>query len=457
MEKQTADTLITGATIVTMDADHTVIKNGALAIDGNTIVGVGPVSDVCAAFVSANIVDGSRFVITPGMVNAHIHITGDPLTQAHMPDDLDGEFNDKLQRWVMPRYMAHTPADEHLSAQMAALSMLRTGTTCFIEAGTIRFLDEVVDGLNSMGMRGRVGIWVEGRAFDPAEDQAAKIADAIKLMEDEVAQYPASNGERIAAWPILVGHSTNPDEVWLAAKELADQHNLGISAHMSPRVADPDWFLSNTNRRPLEHLADIGVLGPNVSLTHLAQIDDSEFDILVETGTNAICCALAAMRASQGIIPKGYFPRMARSGVKIMLGSDGYDSDMLRIGQLFSTAFRDAEVDVSLFSSAEIMSMLTSRAAQALGMADQIGSLEVGKKADLVAHDTDRPEWSPVLNPMNQLVWAADGRSVHSVWVDGERVVENYRSTMVDEAKLYADAQQAGEAIIERSNLPAME
>ncbi|MFN3230895.1 MAG: amidohydrolase family protein [Alphaproteobacteria bacterium] len=456
MPQQTADVLITGAIIATMDANRTVMKDSAIAIKGDRIAGIGPSAEIAKDFDATETIDGSRWVITPGMVNAHIHITGDPLTQAHMPDDLDGEFNDKLQRWVMPRYMAHTPADERLSAQLAALKMLRTGTTCFVEAGTVRFLDEVVEGLNHLGIRGRVGIWVEGRAFDPAEDQAAKISAAVKLMEDEVAQYPAANGERIAAWPILVGHSTNPDEVWLAAKALADEHKLGISAHMSPRKADPDWFLANTNRRPLEHLAEIGVLGPNVSFTHLAQIDDGEFEALTGSGANAICCALAATRASQGVITKGYYPRMAKAGTKIMLGSDGYDCDMLRIGQLFACGFRDAEEDVSIFSSAEIMSSLTDRAANALGMADEIGSLEAGKRADLVAHDTDRPEWSPVMNVMNQLVWAADGRSVHSVWVDGERVVENYRSTRIDEDKLYADAQQAGEAIIERSNLPAM-
>ncbi|MDA0339172.1 MAG: amidohydrolase family protein [Proteobacteria bacterium] len=456
MPQKSVDTLVVGATIVTMDAERSVIQDGALAMDGNQIVALGPRAEVEQAFMATTIVDGRRFVITPGMVNGHIHITGDPLTQAYMPDDLDGEFNYKLQRFVLPRYQAHTPADERLSAQMAALRMLRTGTTCFIEAGTVQYLDDVVDGLNSLGIRGRVSNWIEGRTYNLADDQV-KIADAaIKLMEDGVARYPAANGERIAGWPILVGHSTNPDEVWRAAKALADANGLGISAHMSPRKADPDWFLANTGKRPLEHLGSLGVLGPNVSITHLAQIDDSEFDVLVDTGTNAICCPLAAMRAAQGIITKGYFPKMSKAGVRIMLGSDGYDCDLLRQGALFSSAFRDAYEDVSLFSSLEIMSMLTDRAAAAMGLSDEIGSLEVGKKADFVCHDIDRPEWMPLLDPMNLLVWSGDGRSVHSVWVDGQRVIEDYRSTLVDENELYATAQMAGERIIEASNLPDM-
>ena len=98
--------------------------------------------------------------------------------------------------------------------------------------------------------------------------------------------------------------------------------------------------------------------------------------------------------------------------------------------------------------------MATVNGARAIGLAHDIGSLEPGKKADFVFHDTYRPEWRPLLNVANQLVWAADGRSVHSVWVDGVRVVDGYRSTMIDEERLYADAQAAGEAIVKRSGLP---
>jgi cytosine/adenosine deaminase-related metal-dependent hydrolase len=94
--------------------------------------------------------------------------------------------------------------------------------------------------------------------------------------------------------------------------------------------------------------------------------------------------------------------------------------------------------------------------AKFMGLADQIGSLEVGKKADLVLHDADRPEWRPLLNPVLTLVWSADGRGVHSVWIDGERVVDNYRCTTIDEDKLYAEAQAGAEAIVARSGLPSL-
>jgi cytosine/adenosine deaminase-related metal-dependent hydrolase len=195
------------------------------------------------------------------------------------PED---NWGDKLQKWVIPIFAAQTAEDERIAAQCAALSMMRYGTTCFLEAGTVRQLDAVMDGLAETGIRGRVGEWVEGRAYDPSADQAAVSAKAIAILESEIERYPGDSATKLSAWPVLVGHSTNSDDVWRAAKTLADEHGLVVSAHMSPRQSDPDWFLANYGRRPMEHLSDIGVLGPNVAITHLAAIDRSEVDIIAK-------------------------------------------------------------------------------------------------------------------------------------------------------------------------------
>ena len=189
--------------------------------------------------------------------------------------------------------------------------MIRYGTTTFLEAGTVTHLDAVMDGLAETGIRGRVGEWVEGRAYgggDPAKVSAA----AIAILESEIARYPDDGEALLAAWPVLVGHSTNSDEVWRAAKDLADEHGLVVSAHMSPRIGDPEWFLATYGRRPLEHLADIGVLGDNVALTHLAQIDRAELELLAGSGASAIHCAHAAFQGGFGLSQIGLYPRDAR-------------------------------------------------------------------------------------------------------------------------------------------------
>ncbi len=454
MTPERVDTLISGAVIVTQDEERRIIRDGALAIRGDRIAALGKRSELEDKVDATSVIDGRRFVITPGFIDAHIHITGDPLTRGYVPDDISDAFGDTLRRWVIPRYLAHTPADERLSARLAAVEMLRAGTTCFLEAGTIRYLDQVFEGLVEAGIRGRIGAWVEGRAFSPEDDETALTGKAIRLLEQEVARFPADSGARIAAWPILIGHSTNTDEVWKAAKALADANNLGVSAHLSPYPADSAWYLDNLGRRPVAHLAEIGVLGDNLCLTHLVHIDDHEAALLAESRTNAILCPFAALKGAFGISALGRAPEMAQAGMNIALGTDGYGSDLMQKMALAAALFKDARQDTKIFPAGQALDMATLNGAGALQLQDEIGSIAVGKKADFVLHDTDRPEWRPVLNVLQQLVWCADGRGVHSVWVDGVRVVENYRHTQVDEDELYAAAQVAGEAIIKRSGIP---
>ncbi|HEY2032181.1 MAG TPA: amidohydrolase family protein [Rhizomicrobium sp.] len=448
-----ADILISGATIITLNADRHVLRDGAVAIKADRIVAIGKREELARTVAAKQTHDARGFVMTPGFIDGHIHITGDPLTRGFTRGAPGEPPSEIMSRWVIPIFRTHSPSDEAISAQCAALSMMRHGTTCFLEAGTITHLDAVMEGLSTTGIRGRTGEWVEGRAYSPEEDQAKKSAAAIKVLEAEVARYP-DRGAKLAAWPVLVGHSTNSDDVWKAAKALADQHNIRVSAHMSPRVSDPEWFLAKYNRRPLEHLNDIGVLGGNVCITHLANIDRSELDILVENGTNAILCVHAALQGGFGISRHGLFPEMLARGVNLMMGTDGLAADILGAARLMAHLFRDARCDQTIFPATTILELATLHGARAMGMTDSIGSLEVGKKADLVLHDTDLPEWGPIFDPVSQLALSAPLGAVHSVWIDGVRVIEDGHATMIDEEKLLADARQAGAELIARTKLP---
>jgi 5-methylthioadenosine/S-adenosylhomocysteine deaminase len=450
-----ADLLISGATLITMNAERHVIEDGAVAIAADRIVAVGKRESVVRQINAKHVIDGRRFVMTPGFIDGHIHITGDPLTRG-FPRGAPGEtWSEKLQRWVIPIFRAQTAADERLSAQCAALTMIRYGTTTFVEAGTVLHLDAVIEGLAETGIRGRVGQWVEGRAFNPADDQKKMSDNAIAILQSEIERYPDRNGAaRLAAWPILVGHSTNSDDVWRAAKALADQHGLRVSAHMSPRASDPEWFLANYQRRPLEHLADIGVMGKSVMLTHLAAIDRSELDVLVQSGASAIHCPHAALQGGFGVSHIGLFPEMLERGVDVLVGTDGVATDVLSAARLMASIFRDARSDQEIFPAGTILELATLNAARAMGLSSLIGSLEVGKKADIVLHDTDLPEWGPIFDCVDQLALSAPPSGVHSVWIDGIRVLDAGRSVLIDEEKVLADARQAGRAVIARTKLP---
>ena len=451
------DLLITGATVVTMDTDRRILKGGGVAVKGDRIVAVGKDAELTAAYTAKETVDGSRFVLTPGFVNTHIHITGEPLTRGYMPEDIS--FEENIFGWLIPLYQAHTPDQEKLSAVFISTEMMRTGTTTFLEAGTIYHLDQVAEGLTEVGIRSRIGEFIQDRAFDPSQDQNELIDWAIRTLEGQLTKFPIKQGERVGAWANLVGHQTNTPEVWKAAKDLALQHGARISAHMSPVEMDPTWYLENTNRRPIEYLSDIEVLGPHLALTHCVHVDDNEVALLAETGTNVNHCPLAALKGAYGIpSATSRIPEMVASGVNVGLGTDGNNngnaSDLMRCIYLAAGLYKDSRQDVTQLSGYRALEMATIGGAKTLGLEHEIGSLEPGKKADFVLHDIDRPEWRPLLNPVNQLVWSATGAGVHSVWVDGRQTVANHRCVTVDEEELYRQVDAAAVDIIARSGLP---
>jgi 5-methylthioadenosine/S-adenosylhomocysteine deaminase len=449
------DLLIRGWYVVTMNAHRDVIRDGAVAVRGNEIVAVGKASDLEERFSAERTVGGERFVVTPGLVNSHIHITGEPLTRGYVPDDTP--FEENVFMWLCPLYSVHTAEEERLSAQLAAVEMLKSGTTTFLEAGTIRFLDEVIDGLDEVGIRGRVGRWTWD--LPPEPDVYKQDTDqAIEGLRRQLEQYGSAAGGRLGTWPILVGHTTSSDPLWKAARALADEYGTGLSFHMSPAMRAPQGFVAEFGHRPMVHLAELGILGPDVTMTHCVQIDDQELALMADAGVSVAHCPTTALKVSYGVTQVGKMPEMVTAGINLAIGTDGNNasnySDLMRATYLVAGLFKDARQDPQLFPAEKAYEMATLGGASAMQLSDRIGSLEVGKLADVVLHDTQRPEWRPLLNVMNQLVWSADGRGVHTVVCDGVIVVEDAKMTTVDEEALYASAQRAGEAITARSGQP---
>lgn len=450
-----ADILLSGGMVVTMNSRREVLRTGAVAIRDDRIVDVGTLEEVRPRVDVAEIVDTRGFVVTPGLVNTHIHITGEPLTRGYVPDNTPFESN--VFEWLCPLYAAHTEEDERLSAQLAAAEMLKSGTTCFLEAGTVRFVDAVVDALVEIGIRGRIGRWVWDIPPEPAVYRQTT-EEAVAHLEEVLARHRAVANGRIQAWSMIVGHTTCSDTLWRAAKEAADRHQTGLSFHMSPAAIDPEGFLRQFGQRPMEHLEELGVLDRNVVIAHCVHVDDRELALMARRRCSVAHCPTTALKVAYGVTQIGRMPEMKAAGINVTIGTDGNNasnySDLMRATYLVAGLFKDARRDPSVFSAETVFEMATLGGAQALLLEREIGSIEVGKRADIVLHDRRRPEWTPLHNVANQLVYAADGRSVHTVFVDGRRVVEAGRLTRVNEADLYRRCQDAGEAVVQRSGLP---
>ena len=455
MPGEPVDVLIEGSHVVTMNERREVLLDGAVAIRGSEIVAVGLRDDLASRFEPRQRAGGPEFVVTPGMVNTHIHVTGEPLTRGFVPDDTP--FEENVFQWLVPLYAAYTEDEERLSGQLAAAELLKSGCTSFLEAGTVRFVDAVVDGLVEIGIRARIGKWVWDLPPEP-EVYRQTTSEAIDNIERTLRDHRTVAGGRIQAWAMVVGHTTCSDELWRAAKAAADRWETGLNFHMSPAAMDPEGFLANFGQRPVEHLAELGVLGANVVLVHCVHVDDNEIKLLAHGECSVAHCPTTALKVSYGVTQIGKMPEMRAAGVNVAIGTDGNNasnySDMMRATYLVAGLFKDARRDPTMFPAEIAYEMATRCGARAMLADREIGSIEVGKKADLVLHDRQRPEWTPLLNVANQLVWSADGRGVHTVFVDGRKVVDAYRLVTIDERALYRRAQSAGEAIVARTGLP---
>ena len=449
------DLLVDGWYVVTMNETRDIIHRGSVAVHGDRIVDVGKTADLEQRYKASRRLGGERFVITPGLINTHIHITGEPITRGYVPDDTP--FEENVFLWLCTLYSVANAEEEYVSGQLAAVDMLRSGTTSFLEAGTINYLDEVVDGLNQVGIRGRVGKWIWDLPPEPSVYRQTTDA-AIGNLQRQLETYSARDDSPISAWSIVVGHTTCSDPLWKAAKALSDEHGVGLGFHMSPAKLDPDTFIAEFGQRPMIHLAEIGVLDKNCAITHCVHVDEQELNVMADTGVNVAHCPTTALKVSYGITQIGKFPEMVQKGINVSIGIDGNNasnySDLMRATYLVAGLFKDARTDPQMFPAEMAFEMATLSGARTLQMEDTIGSLEPGKKADLVLHDTDRPEWRPLLNVINQLVWSADGRGVHTVLVDGKVVVEDSHCITIDDDQLWADAQRMGESITARSGLP---
>ena len=436
----TADLLVTGGDIVTMNPAREVLAGGTVAIAGDRIVAVGSSSQLRARFPDAATLDARDCVVTPGLVNAHEHLTGDPLVRSCIPDLLSPGA--AIFDWSVPLHAAHSGDIDELSALLASIEALRYGVTTVIEAGTVAHPDRVGAGMMTAGVRGTVGTWgwdVEGVPFSAPVDE---------ILERERAMcnaWPA--GGRVESWVTLVGHNLASDELLVGAAELARELGTNLTMHMSPTSSDPEEYLAAHGRRPLVHLNHLGVLGPDLVIAHGVWLDDEEVELVLDTRTAIAYCPWAYLRTGQGVTRMGRHAEIVERGGRVALGCDASNAgdlaDILRTAAVAAAIARDTRIDPTRFGAAAVFELATIRGAEAIGMSDRIGSIEVGKLADLVIHDTRNITWTPPGDLALHLVWGTDGRTVRDVVVGGEIVVRDQRSTRVDELSLIDAAKEA--------------
>jgi 5-methylthioadenosine/S-adenosylhomocysteine deaminase len=445
-------TALAHALVLTLDAERRILTDGAVAFDGaGEILAVGPTGDVLGRLEEgARVLDCSGRVITPGFVDVHVHL-GEQLMRGLVPDAAGP--TEWLPDWLLPTYAALEPEEERLAAEVAIAELLLTGTTTFCEAGTLLEPEPVADAAEETGIRAQLGRWTWDLPEAPARMRATA-AEALAANADMLARLRARGCSRVTGAVILLGMGTASEQLLRDAHALAEEHQVPkamMHAGTAPEHGGR-WVPATT-------LAEWGWADERTKLTHVVYVDDDDLALLADGGVRVAHCPTAALRHVKGIHRHGKVPEMLAAGMAVGLGGDSANGsnhfNMLRLAYLAATLYKDFRMDSTMVPPEVALEMATLHGARCLGMADQIGSLEVGKRADLVVFSTEHPEWRPMLHPVQNLVLNATDRSIESVWVDGRRLVDQGRIETMDLPAVLARADVAAGSLLQRVGLSA--
>lgn len=449
--QESADLVISGGWVVTMDEERRVFRNGAVVIRGSKIVDVGQAVEIATRFTAGRTIDARARVIMPGLVNGHRHL----LTTAKgaLPEGRVTLTN--LQEFVYPTFAALTAEDIEVFGRHHAAEMLRSGTTTFEEPGCTH-LEAALEGLAVSRIRARIGPWTWDQ-LGPASGRLPdwlrmSTAECVSRLEDGVATVRSFASSRIRDAVTIEGVGTCSDELMVAAAGLARDTDSICVLHKATSKQEVDMELETFGHRPLQHMYEIGALNEHVLLNHMTCLDAFEVDLVADTGARISQNPSSALKLAKGTTQTGKWPELVAAGVPIALGTDADNAsnhhDICRSMYLAALLPRDARRDPNAVTAEQALEMATIGGARALRWDHEIGSLEVGKEADIIIFDTDDFDWQPLYNPVANLVYGAVGKTVDTVMIGGEVLMEGKKLLHMDEGDVREEAERASSRIL---------
>ncbi len=433
-----ADLIVKGDLILTQN-NQGLIKNGAVAVKGPNIVGVGPVDKILADHGSgARILETGRGLIMPGLVNAHTHVS--MTCFRGLADDLP------LMAWLNEHIF---PAEAKLNgdivywgAMLGFAEMIMSGTTFFCDMYLFEHM--VARAADRTGLRALVGEVL----YDFPSPNYGPPDEGLKYTERLIDEYQGHDLIRVAVEPHSA-YTCSPD-LLKACRNLAEKKQVPLITHLSENQDEVNTISERYGKTPVRHLDSLGLLTSNLIADHCVVLDEEEIRLLADRGVRVAHNVRSNMKLASGIAPG---PDLLAAGVPVALGTDGpaSNNNLDLFGEMDAAAklHKVMRTDPTVMNAETVVDMATVQGAKVLGLEDRVGVLAPGYLADLIVIDLNQPHLTPLYNPVSHLVYAATGADVvHSV-VNGQVLMENRQLTTIDLDEVYSHMDEISKVMAE--------
>lgn len=441
--------------IVTVDAERRVIADGSILVRDGKIAWVGSSAQTPSA-PDAQLIDGRGLLATPGLIDTSVSVIQQLGRGA---GDLCDIADYRLQR-IAAYEAALTPQDASAAAEACMVEMVRAGTTCFLDTGS-RFPFEIATAAKKVGLRGFASRACQDLYMTPmgaypagvSQETIAEIVDGIGSAARQICELDGDRVQPAIAVPWLLACSDALGQA--IAQVMKDQDLLLVVAAAANR---DEAVVSRVNLKSTElaRLESMGLLGARTILSHAGWTGPDDLARIVRTGTHVSCCPSASHRMGTGALENGRFPELLSFGANLTLGSGSAMGsnfvDVARQLYLFAGGNKTFRLDATVVSPETVIEMATLRAAEALSLQAEIGSLESGKQADITLFRCLAADWVPVINPLNNLIYSARG-GADTVLVGGRLLLQAGSFVPDDEEMILARCQERADALMESSGL----
>ncbi|MGQ9669106.1 MAG: amidohydrolase family protein [Desulfosoma sp.] len=430
MEKTPCDLLIVHGLIVTLDDHGTVLDDGAVAVTHGRIEALGATAEMKRRFAPDHLLDARQGVVLPGLVNAHTHAA---MTLFRgLADDLP--LMDWLHQHIFPAESRLNEAWVYWGSLLGCAEMILSGTTTFCDM--YLFEHKVAQAAKEAGMRALVGEVL----YDFPSPHYGPVENGLRFTEDLILHWRGDPLIRVAVEP----HApyTCSEELYRRCLDLAHQYKVPIVTHLSENASEVQQIMARYGRRPVAHLAALGVLHERLIAAHCVDLDERDMDLLAEHGVHVAHNPESNLKLASGFAP---VPLLLQRGVAVALGTDGCASNnnLDLFGEMATCAkiHKAVASDPTVMKAATVLHMATRAGAEALGLKETIGQIHPGFAADLIVVDFSAPHLTPVYDPVSHLLYAAKASDVQHTIIGGKVVMENRTLTTIDLERVLAEVR----------------